>query len=159
MPDDAYDIWLPVDEVTQLLGVQRRQAHRYGEGPQPRVRTKYINGRKLFHKGDVETIVAEKQTRGQVQAKTDLVPASELLMYLQETHDKLNRAMLEIGRLQGQLEAAHDRIKQLEAGSNTPSTLEPATPPAPVQQTGQKHLSWWKRWLLRKTSRHRNDVT
>ena len=79
MDDEEY---MPVEEVARVLGVKPRQAHRYAEGPQPRIRTKRLglHNRKMFHKGDVEALVTERRTAPAVQQpKAELVPAGEML--------------------------------------------------------------------------------
>lgn len=79
--------WIPVEDVAELLDVKTRQAHRYGEGANPRIRMKLVAGRKLFHRGDAEAVAAEKQAtkvERPKQPRTELVPVSEMLTYIRE---------------------------------------------------------------------------
>lgn len=112
MQDDEAHI--SVEEAADLLRVSTRQAHRYGEQEHGgRLRTRKAGRRTLFHKGDVEALAAELgvEYKPPERPKTELVPAGEMLHYLRErdqqlndVQQQLNRAMLQVGRLQGQLE-------------------------------------------------------
>lgn len=106
--------FIPVEDVAEILQVKIRQAHRYGEGPNARIRTRKAGHRKMFHKGDTLTLAADLGVLNQPRPnrpKTDLVPAGEMLEYirerdrrLEEMQQQLISAAAEIGRLQAQLE-------------------------------------------------------
>ena len=107
------DDWITVEDAAERLQVSTRQAHRYGQPPLSRIRTRKAGRRMLFHLGDVEELAAELNVEAKPapRPKTELVPVGEMLTYirerdqqLSETQERLNRAMLEVGRLQGQLE-------------------------------------------------------
>ncbi len=144
--DEAYS--LTVEEVATLLCVSKRQAHRYGAGDQPRIRTQMVDGRKLFHKEDTEALVSERWSMPHAKPiRAELVPASEMLNYIRErdtqlerVQNQLNQALIEIGRLQGQLDQRllpedanrlRERIAELEV------------------QLAKQQRPFWKRLLRR----------
>ncbi len=124
MPDEPY---IPVEEAADILQVTTRQAHRYGEGDQPRVRTRRAGRRVMFHKDDVEALAAELGVLDQPRPgrpRSDLISATVMFDYIRERDVKLDalqqqlqQAMHEIGRLQGALELneLQQRIAELEA--------------------------------------------
>ncbi len=116
---------------------------------------------KLFHRGDTEALAAERKEATPAHPKspkTDLVPVGEMLAYIRERDGRLEdmqrqltEAAATIGYLRGQLEAAHERIKQLEAPRDTPAEPMPQRPVESVRP-GEERMPFWKRWLLRRTS-------
>jgi DNA-binding transcriptional MerR regulator len=73
-------------------------------------------GRDTFYNADEIDRLATERGHGSHQQTlaeptTDILPASEIFQYLQERQDKLDAALLEIGRLRGVLETQQ---KQLE---------------------------------------------
>src|SRR5262245_31794743 len=110
--------WLTVEQVATMLGVSTRQAHRYGEGPSARLRTKRAGRRILFNRADVEALAVELGIAHQpppapkpprveiVQQQTQ----NELLGYLRERDEelrhyqaKLESLLVELGRLQAEV--------------------------------------------------------
>jgi hypothetical protein len=141
------DEFITVEEAAERLQVSTRQVHRYGEAPAARIRTRKAGRRKLFNKADVEVLAADLNVEDKPKPvpKAELMPASDLLHYIRErdqqladVQQQLNRAMLEIGRLQGQLEAANERIRQLEAPAESHH-----------EQAVRGERGWWSRLLLR----------
>jgi len=107
-----------------MLRLTTRQVNRYGSGERPRLRTRRVGRRILYHEQDVEELAQELNVTLKpkiAKPKTDLVPASEMLEYIRERdrqlgelQSQLNQALLEIGRLQGQLQETQHIRKQLE---------------------------------------------
>ncbi len=147
--------YIPVEDVATILGVKTRQAHRYGDGPNPRIRTKMVNHRKLFHKGDTEALAGERKAAKPHSAqrpKTDLVPVGEMLEYIrerdrqvEELHRQLTEAAAQVGYLRGQLEqrllpeAAAALHQQVEALKMERDALQ--------AQLKAKRQPWWKRFF------------
>ncbi len=147
MEDD--DQWLTADDVAQRLGLTTRQVNRYGmpTATKPaRLRTQRAGRRVLYHHEDVETLAQELQPRLRPRVsrpKTDLVPAGEMLQYIRERDQQLadvqaqlNQALIEIGRLQGQLSETQRIRGQLEAVQAERDEL---------QETIKRAQPWWKR--------------
>jgi len=120
MPDTAHE-WITRAEASRILGVSERSVDRWAAKQRISTQDRPGNRGKLYSRADVERLANEMGGGGGARPSTtapDILPASELLQALTETQDKLNRAMLEIGRLQGQLEAqqrlltAHDADRQ-----------------------------------------------
>ena len=157
MSDTEY---IPVEDVANLLGVKTRQAHRYGEGSSPRIRTKMVGHRKLFHRGDTEALATERQETTPTRAKsprTELVPIGDILDYIKERdrqledlQRQLTEAAAQIGYLRGQLEQrmlpteAEKLRQEVEALKQERDTLRTQLKP--------QQKSWWVRWLRRKMS-------
>ncbi len=82
-------------------------------------------------------------------ASTELVPQSDLLTALVDTQQRLERAMLEVGRLQGQLEAHQQR---LEAADSDRQRREEAESELARVRRDLSRLPWWVRllWLGRR---------
>ncbi len=122
MSDDAE--YIPVEEVAEILQVTTRQAHRYGEGENARLRTRKAGRRVMFNRTDVEALAADLGVLDRPRAqrpKTDLVPAGEMLDYirdrdrrLEEYQHQLVQAAAEIGRLQGQMEGQKRLIDEAD---------------------------------------------
>jgi hypothetical protein len=140
MPDDEY---LPPTQLVRALGVPIRTIERWAHEGRVRTRPSPTRRRaKLYHRGDVERLAVSHVAPPETPTPTaELVPLSDMLAalhrkddQLSEANDKLNRAMLEVGRLQGQLEAQQ---KLLEAGQQAQADLQ--------------RLPWWVRlWWLRR---------
>lgn len=114
MPDEEY---LTVEEAADILQVTTRQVHRYGSGPNARIRTRRLGKRVMFHRSDVDTlandlgVVRSAVERTPKPPKAELIPINEMMLYLRErdqqlneVQQQLNQALLRIGHLQGQLE-------------------------------------------------------
>jgi chromosome segregation ATPase len=116
--------WIPVEDAAEILQVTTRQAHRYGEGPNARIRTRKAGRRVMFHQEDVEALAADlgvlSQPRPQRQ-RADLVPTGEMLDYIRERdrqlldlQQQLNSAYAEAGRLTGLLEAQRSLLEDAD---------------------------------------------
>ncbi len=140
-----------MEEVAAMLGVSIRQASRYAS----KVRTERVNQRVLFHRGDIleqarlKGIEHEARERAATYhpkpQKTDLVPAGDMLEYIRErdrqlaeVQAQLNQALLEIGRLQGQLQE-HQQIRQ--------QLTDIQAERDELKQVIQQARPWWKRLL------------
>lgn len=148
MADEEY---ISVEEVAAIMGLSIRQASRYAS----KVRTERINQRVLFHRGDVmeqarlkgiEHEVRERAATYQPKAtKADLVPAGDMLEYIRErdrqlaeVQAQLNQALLEIGRLQGQL-TDHQQIRQ--------QLTDIQSERDELKQAMERARPWWRRIL------------
>ncbi len=140
-----------MEEVAAIMGLSIRQASRYAS----KVRTERINQRVLFHRGDVmeqarlKGIEHEARERAATYqpkpTKTDLVPASDMLEYIRErdrqlaeVQAQLSQALLEIGRLQGQL-IEHQQIRQ--------QLTDIQTERDELKAAMNRARPWWKRLL------------
>ncbi len=129
------DEWITVEEAATILRLSVRQTHR------AEVEKKTIGRRAMFLRADVERLAAETEAHlrpAPLAPRAEIMPAGEMLDYLRErdqdvrdaqtraetAHQHLAQAMLEIGRLQNQLEgrllpdeaaALQTREAQLEA--------------------------------------------
>jgi len=149
------EAYISVEEAADLLRVSTRQAHRYGEQEHGgRLRTRKAGRRTLFHRGDVEALATELgvEYKPPERTKTELVPASDMLHYLRErdqqlsdVQQQLNRAMLEVGRLQGQLE---QHLLPEDAETLRQKVAAAEAERAALQQR-MNGLPRWARWLLR----------
>ncbi len=148
MADEEY---ISVEEVAAIMGLSVRQASRYAA----KVRTERINQRVLFHRDDVmeqarlKGIEHEARERAATYqpkpTKTDLVPAGEMLEYIRErdrqlaeVQAQLNQALLEIGRLQGQL-TDHQQIRQ--------QLTDIQSERDELKQAMERARPWWRRIL------------
>ncbi len=148
-----------MEQAALVLGVKTRQAHRYAESEQQRIRTKHIppHNRKLFHRGDVEALAQERRSAPATvqRPKADLVPVGDMLDYIrerdrqvQELQRQLQEAAAQIGYLRGQLEqrmlpedAAALRA-QIDALQRERDTVQ-----------AEQRRPWWLRALLRAARR------
>lgn len=97
--------WLTAEQVAETLRISLRHAYRYSEDG--KIVTRKASRRIQFSRASVEELAAELNVEIKLPArpaKTDLLPASELLEYLKQVQDHLNTALLSISRLQGQLD-------------------------------------------------------
>ncbi len=167
---DTDNEYITIDNAARMLGKSQRTVYRYAE--QGRLTTHDTPNGKLFERVQVDALAAELHITPQpVQPTTELVPVSDMLAELHrkddalaEAHERLQRAALEVGRLQGQIEAqqkaltdldmARQRIIELERqNAQLRAELEVAKTPAqptlpeteqPAEQL-TKHVPWWKR--------------
>lgn len=102
-------------EATQLTGLGERQLRRYVV--QGRLHSRR-SGRDTFYNADEIDQLAAERGRGMSQAAseptTDIMPASEIFQYLQERQEKLDAALLEIGRLRGIMETQQKLLEDRE---------------------------------------------
>jgi hypothetical protein len=64
MSDDL-DQYMPVEELAALLGLSPRQASRYGAGDAPKLRTRQLGKRILYHRDDAQRLRQELEAIGQ----------------------------------------------------------------------------------------------
>jgi uncharacterized membrane protein len=136
--------WITAAEAATVLRVGVRQVHRYGE--QEQLVTRRAGRRVLFSRTSVEKLATELAVDVKPEtpqtARHDIVQPSELLTYLRErdqqleaTRERLEQALLEVGRLQARVQIAEAEVQRLQA---------PATETAQTAETAQP-LPWWKR--------------
>ncbi len=131
----ADEEWITVEEAARILHLSPRQTHR------AEVQKKLIGRRAMFLRADVERLAADSEAHlrpAPLAPRAEIMPQGEMLDYLRErdqdvrdaqgraeaAQQHLAQAMLEIGRLQNQLEgrllpdqaaALQTREAQLEA--------------------------------------------
>ncbi len=151
--------WIPVEDAADILQVTTRQAHRYGEGDNARIRTRKAGRRVMFHKEDVESLAADLgvlHAPRPHRAKTDLVPAGEMLDYirerdrrLEELQQQLTGAAAEVGRLQGLLEAQRPLLEDTEGLRRRLAELEVERTQLQAELEAERaaRQPWWRRLL------------
>ena len=143
--------WLTAEQVAAILRVSLRHAYRYGEDG--KIVTRKAGRRIQFSRASVEALAAELNVEIKPlarPAKTDLLPASELLEYLKQVQDQLNTALLSIGRLQGQLDQRllpEDEQKLKERIMEMEQEREAIEAERTALQAEVERLKrpWWKR--------------
>ncbi len=102
------DEWIDAHAAAAILKVTERQVYNHANAKPPRIQSKRAGWRVLYEKADVERLAIElgsnERPRPRTPAKAEMIPMSQVLGYIQQIQDKLNISMLEIGRLQAQLE-------------------------------------------------------
>lgn len=145
--------YIPVEDVADILQVTIRQAHRYGEGSNARIRTRRAGKRKMFNRADVMVLANDLGVLSQPRPnrpKMDLVPVGQMLEYIRERDQRLEElqqrlisAAAEIGRLQGQIEmrllpedvlALRQKLEEVERDRDRLHN-----------ELRRKTLPWWKR--------------
>lgn len=107
--------YMPVEDAAEVIGLGTRQVHRYGQ--QGQLRSLQVGRRVLYHRGDVEALAdklgrtREARPQRPREPKQELVPAGQMLDYLRqrdqelaEAQRRLETALLEVGRLRGEVE-------------------------------------------------------
>lgn len=102
-----------MNEAIQRTGLGERQLRRYVLSS--KLRSRRSGRTTFFNADDIDALAAE---RGRAQPAppppepaTDLMPATEVFQYLRERQDKLDAALLEIGRLRGLLEGQQKMLE------------------------------------------------
>jgi hypothetical protein len=153
MSDDEY---LPPTYLARYYTISARSLERWAREGRIRTRPSPLKSRaKLYNRADVERLAAAAQmarTTEQLEPapsstapSTELVPQSDLLTALVDTQHRLERAMLEVGRLQGQIESQQklletadiDRQRRVEAESELERVRRDLS-----------RLPWWVRILF-----------
>lgn len=107
-------------------------------------------GRDTFYNADeIDRLAAERGHGGQQPAQseptTDILPASEIFQYLQERQDKLDAALLEIGRLRGILETQQnqleDRARLQQRVEELQAELDAVRPEAQAYRAAQAKIA------------------
>ncbi len=156
---DDEDEYITVEEAAEILRVSIRQAHRYGSGPEPPIRTRRAGQRTAFHRGDVLQLAEERgatRTPPPKRSGLELVPQSDLVDHLRETQQRLEQALLEIGRLRGVLEqrllpedehALRDRLAEAEAERKILRAELEAERASRRAEENTRSRPWWLRIL------------
>src|SRR3712207_2412317 len=147
---DAADEYLPPSILARRYAVSARTLERWAREGRIRTRPHPTRRRaKLYNRADVERLAAAVQTAAQGEqappASTELVPQNDLLTALVDTQHRLERAMLEVGRLQGQLEAHQQRLEA--ADSDRQRRMEVESELARVRRDLSR-LPWWVRIMF-----------
>ena len=143
--------YLPPSQLAEHYGVSDRTIDRWAKDGQVRTITNpRRRGAKLYHRADVERLARAVPTPAEAEAApattTQLVPHSELLHMLDDAQRRAERAMLEVGRLQGQLEAQQ---RLLEAAQDSEQRRISAESERDQLRRDLSRLPWWIRilWL------------
>ncbi len=142
-PEDEY---IDAAAAGEILGKSKRQAQRYGEGPDAPVRTRHDGRRVLYHAGDVRALAEQFKEKEHAprQQRAEMVRFVDVFDYLRERDAR-------IAQLEEELRHANRRIGQLEGAQDTVRLLrdELATLKGEreaEQQTEQKpeeSRRWW----------------
>jgi len=113
------DQWITVEDAADILRLTTRQTNRYGTGPDARLHIKRVGRRVLYSRQDVEALAEELNVtlRPTVHKppKSELMPIGEVFEMITTMQLRLEQAALEVGRLQGLLEAQRQQIAHSEA--------------------------------------------
>ncbi len=148
MSDSDRDEYITPGDAARRFGVSTRSIERAAASGKVRTRNNPRRKGRLYHLGDLEQWRgAETPQPAPPPAKpsTELVPPSELLRMLDDAQRRAERAMLEVGRLQGQLEAQH---KLLEGAENDRQRLVEILAEREQVRRDIARLQWWIRLLL-----------
>jgi len=147
--------YLTPTQLGEAYNISPRTIERWGKSKRVRVKPNPLRKRgMLYHRGDVARLahVAAEQEVPPPTPSTELVPPSELLSMLGASQDNLNRAMREIGRLEGevgklqvQLEAQQ---KLLTAAEEREQRLVTAESELGQLRRDLSRLPWWVRILF-----------
>lgn len=133
-------------EATRLTGLGERQLRRYVV--QGRLHSRR-SGRDTFYNADeIDHLAAERGQSTQPaisEPTTDIMPASEIFQYLQERQEKLDSALLEIGRLRGILETQQklleDRERLQQRVEELQAELDAVRPEAQAYRAAQETIA------------------
>ncbi len=98
--------YLTPTQLGEAYKISPRTIERWGKSKRVRVKPNPLRKRGLlYHRGDVARLahVAAEQELPAPTPSAELVPPSKLLSMLGASQDNLNRAMREIGRLEGEV--------------------------------------------------------
>ena len=112
MESDETPVYIPVEDVADLLGVSQRQATRYAT----KVRTQQDGRRILFHRGDVERLAQERDVKHDrpLALHTEVIPPGRLLDIITQQQQDNMRISRENGELAERLQAQLQRVEQAE---------------------------------------------
>ncbi len=112
MDFDETPVYIPVEEVTDLLGVSLRQATRYAK----KVRTQQDGRRIMYHRDDVEKLARERNVKHDrpLAVHTEIMPPGKIADLLRETQTRNEQLSHENGKLVAQLQAQQQRAEQAE---------------------------------------------
>ena len=126
MSDHDRDEWLTVEDAAVVLRLTPRQVNRYGSGDEPRLRTKRVSRRVLYHRQDVEELADELNVvlkpRVAQPSRAEMVPVGDMLDYIRDRDNQLaqlqgqlNRAAQENGRLSTLVDVQARQLEDAEA--------------------------------------------
>jgi chromosome segregation ATPase len=160
MESDETPVYIPVEDVADLLGVSQRQATRYAK----KVRTQQDGRRILFHRGDVKRLAQERDVKHDrpLAVHTEVIPPGRLLELITQQQHEITRISRDNGelaeRLRTQVQRAevadHDRQKLLEDKDETSRQMSQAQARADAAEAEVERLratlerlrrSWWRR--------------
>ena len=141
--------FITVEEVAAILRIGVRQASRYGE----RVTTKRAGKRILYNREQILEIAEEIGAFNKVSlpVPAEMVPVGEMLETFERQQERIQQLALEVGRLQGLLEAAQRQLVDSDGVKEQLSQLEQERTRLQAQvDTYQEILnrpskSWWRR--------------
>ncbi len=149
--------YLSEAEAAALLHRSERQVRRYARTCP--AMTHEIAGVRMYLRREVEALAAELREKDRTRpARSELVPVGDVLEHLarkddeiRDLNERLQRAMLEIGRLQAQNEAQQRLLRDEGHDRTEPDTSNPATE-ADVERYKQeverlRRRNFWQ-WLL-----------
>ncbi len=112
MESDETPVYIPVEDVADLLGVSQRQATRYAK----KVRTQQDGRRIMYHRADVERLAQERGVKHDrpLAVQTEVIPPGRLLDIITQQQRELDRLNRDNGRLQQQVETAEQQQRQLQ---------------------------------------------
>ncbi len=153
MDDDTE--YITADAAAETLRISPRQVHRYGEGTNPRLRTRRAGRRLLFHAGDVVQLASDLDVAHRPRPRTPgvrIIPQNELVQYLEKRDQEIADLREEIGRLKATMQAqqalheAELRLRLLEAEQHYQAQLQQQQQPEPPQLPAPRR-SIWRRLL------------
>ena len=105
MSNGEHDNWLTVEDAAAILRVTVRQVNRYGQGDDPKLRTRKAGQRTLYERSDVEQLARERGAEYVPEPKpeqpgADLMPPGELFDLVRDLQDKLMYASRRVGELE-----------------------------------------------------------
>ena len=164
MESDETSVYIPVEDVAELLGVSKRQATRYAE----KVRTQQDGRRIMYHRGDVERLAQERDVKHDrpLAVHTEVIPPGRLLDIITQQQQDNMRISRENGELGERLKAEQQRADQaeqsqrqlLEDKDETSRQMSLAQTRADAAETEAERLrgeleqarrSWWRRFFNR----------
>jgi hypothetical protein len=150
MSNGSREEWLPVEEAAAILHVTVRQVNRYGQGDEPKLRTRKAGQRTLYYRHDVEQFARERgaeyvpETEPK-QPGAELMPPGEMFDLIREMQDRLMAASRRVGELEGLLqmrllpEDAEELRRRLAVAEAERDVLK--------REVEQRRKPWWKRLL------------
>ncbi len=124
---DPHD-YISEAEAAAILHRSDRQVRRYARTD--KVMSEEIGGVRMYLRRDVEALASELRERDRTRpTKSELVPMGDVLEHMarkddeiRDLNERLQRAMLEIGRLQGQNEAQQNLLTAGDNDRTRPNT-------------------------------------
>jgi hypothetical protein len=145
--------FLPPSQLAERYGVSDRTIDRWAKDGQVRTMANpRRRGAKLYHRADVERLVRvvppPAAPVAPAVATTEIISQSEILRMLDDAQHRAERAMLEVGRLQGQVESQQ---RLLEAAQDSEQRRIAAESERDQLRRDLSRLPWWVRlWWIRR---------